>query len=218
MREGVPWSEMHDARRAAANRFGPVFSLPVRRRAHREAARHLAAGARVLDVGAGDRRAGARLAGLVSGLEYLSCDVDPAGGHDFASVEDAPSGLDGALLLEVIEHLSLDEGLALLRLLRDRLRPGGVIVATTPNVAHPWAYLRDASHVTPYAHDELSGVLALAGFEVVDLFRLYHAPWLWSLLRRWLVAPFHRLFSVDFAPGIGAVARRPAGSGTSGPT
>jgi SAM-dependent methyltransferase len=201
--DALPWSDLYVARRAAAKRFGSVFSLPVRPRANRVAARHLAPGARVLDVGAGDRRAGERL----KGLDYLSCDVDPAGGHDFASVDDAPGDLDGALLFEVIEHLPLEDGLVLLRGIHDRLRPGGTLIVTTPNIAHPWAYLRDATHVTPYAHDELAGVLALAGFEVVDLFRLYHAPWAWSLLRRWLVAPFHRLFSVDFASGIGAVAR-----------
>ena len=201
------WSDLYAARRAAAERFDSLFRLPLRKRIHREAARDLPHGARVLDVGAGDRRVGERLAALRPDLAYESVDVDPAGGHDHASLADAPPGYDGALLLEVIEHLSLPDGLALLREIRGRLRPGGVLVVSTPNIGHPWAYLRDATHVTPYAHDELAGVLSLAGFEVTALFRLFHSSWLRSVLRRGLAAPFHRVLGVDFAPGIGAVAR-----------
>jgi 2-polyprenyl-3-methyl-5-hydroxy-6-metoxy-1,4-benzoquinol methylase len=206
---GLPWSEIHAARRDAERRFGTLFRLPVRARIHREIAGRLAAGSRVLDVGAGDRRTGERLASLVPGLDYRSADVDPAGGHDFASLEDAPADFDAVLLLEVVEHLELEDALALLRVARGRLRPGGLLAVSTPNVAHPWAYLRDATHRTPFAHDELAGVLALAGFRVDSLVRLYHAPWLWSVLRRALLAPLHRLFAVDFAPGIGALAVRP---------
>jgi 2-polyprenyl-3-methyl-5-hydroxy-6-metoxy-1,4-benzoquinol methylase len=207
MAESPVWSEIHAARRAAAARFGPLFRLPVRTRIHREAARVLGHGASVLDVGAGDRRVRDRLAALVPDLRYASLDPDPAGGHDHASLEGAAEAYDAILLLEVLEHLPLGDGLALLRRLHERLRPGGLLVASTPNVAHPWAYLRDATHVTPYAHDELAGVLALAGFEVESLFRLYHAPWLRSVLRRVLAAPVHRLLGVDFAPGVGALAR-----------
>ncbi len=203
------WSELYAARRAAAERFGSLFELPIRKRIHREAARVLSSGARVLDVGAGDRRAGERLTALVPDLVYESVDVDPTGGHDHASLEASPRDFDGVLLFEVIEHLSLDSGRVLLGEIRDHLRPGGFLVASTPNIAHPWAFLRDATHVTPYAHDELSGTLSLSGFEVESLFRLYHSSWLRSLLRRTLAVPFHRLLGVDFAPGIGVVARRP---------
>ena len=45
MTPGLPWSEIHAARRDAERRFGSLFRLPVRARIHREIASCLATGA-----------------------------------------------------------------------------------------------------------------------------------------------------------------------------
>jgi SAM-dependent methyltransferase len=156
----IPWSELYAARREAEARFGTLFRLPVRPRILRVAAGVIEPGTSVLDVGAGDRRAGDRLAALVPGVVYRSMDPDPRGAHDFADLAEAPHDFDAALLLEVLEHLELEDGLELLREIREHVKPGGWLVVSTPNVAHPRAYLRDATHRTPYAHDELAGVLS----------------------------------------------------------
>ena len=118
--EPVSWGALYEARRAAASRFGTLFQLPVRARILREVVPRLSPGARVLDVGAGDRRVRDRLASHVSGLEYVSVDPDPSGEHDFASIDEAPSGFDAVLLLEVIEHLTVEDGLGLLGAIRGR--------------------------------------------------------------------------------------------------
>ena len=114
---------------------------------------------------------------------------------------------------EVIEHVSLEDGLELLDALRRRLRPGGRLVLTTPNVFVSGQFHRDATHRTAFAYDELGGALLAAGFapEGLDLYRVYNDGLLGKLAHRVLFYPWHRALGVDFAPSIAAVASRPSG-------
>ncbi|MBI4575183.1 MAG: methyltransferase domain-containing protein [Planctomycetes bacterium] len=199
------WAQLYASRRAARDRFGAVWALPLRRR-HTEVAMEWLGSARsVLEVGAHDRRLAAWLAQVRPGVEYHSSDPDPSFPHDYPSLEAVDRRFGAVWLFEVIEHLGLEEGLALLERLRGLLEPGAPLVLSTPNVHHPSAFLHDATHRTAYAHDELAGVLTLAGYEVRALYRLYQAPWLWRCLRRGLAGPLHRLLGVDYARGICAV-------------
>ena len=52
------WSEQYKLRREAARRFGRIFALPIVRRVRDVLLECVADGARVLEVGAGDRRNG----------------------------------------------------------------------------------------------------------------------------------------------------------------
>jgi len=82
------------------------------------------------------------------------------------------------------------------------------VVLTTPNTFYPPAYLRDSTHRTPFCYDELGGLLLRHGFELTGVFRLYHAPFVWKVLRRGLLAPLHRVLGIDFARQIAIVGRR----------
>ena len=99
------------------------------------------------------------------------------------------------------------------------MAPEGALVVSTPNVFCPGRFLRDATHVTPYAWDELGGALLLAGFEVEGLYRVVPGSFSRrigkSLIaraihdlsdRRTLIAPLGRGLGIDHAPSIAGLA------------
>jgi 2-polyprenyl-3-methyl-5-hydroxy-6-metoxy-1,4-benzoquinol methylase len=202
----LSWSELNDRRREVRERWPTIWRLPVIPRAARHAAAQVRPGDRVLDVGASDGRFGRK---LPEGARYETLDVDPrvpADHRDLASVADG--SFDVVACFETVEHLGLDEAFDLLRGIARVLRPGGLLFLSTPNVHHPWSYLRSATHRTPFCYDELGGLLALAGLPVERLFRCHHESVLKRVLRP-LALPLHLVLGVDYAKGILAVARRP---------
>lgn len=199
------WSTQYAARRRVAARFPTVWHLPLVSKLARVFAAHVPASARVLDVGAGGRAAAA----LLPGRTYLSLDPDPAGAHDHRRLEDVSGPLDAILLLEVVEHLTPPAAEDLLRDLAARLEPGGVLVVSTPNTHHPPAYLRDATHVTPWAYDELGGLVERCGLELRLVARVYNDAFLRKIARRYLFGWLFRLLGLDFARQIVVVAARP---------
>ena len=208
--EPLRWSELYAARRAAAGRWPSVFGLRVEKTPGRVVASVCSPGARVLDVGAGTGALREALARHAPGARYVGLDPDPGTPHDLRALTQVTEPVDVAAVLEVIEHLTLDDGLALLRAVRAQLVPGGACVVSTPAIQTPGRFLRDATHQTPYAHDELAGVCTLAGFTVERLVRTWNAPALARAFRLWIAAPVHRYLGVDFAHSVCAVARRPA--------
>ena len=128
------WSEQHGRRREVARRFPARCRLPVIRRASRVVLAEIASGARVLEVGAGDRRLEKRL----GEVRYASVDPDPAGEHDWARVDDVPedASWDAILCFELVEHLPAADLPDFLAALSRRLAPGGTLYVSTPNIAH----------------------------------------------------------------------------------
>lgn len=199
----MSWGKQYAARKRIAARYKTVFRVPIEKRLADLLARVVPADARVLDVGAGDGQA----KGWLPGRAYVSVDPDPQAGADHADVDAVAGPFDAILFLEVIEHLSAEAALDTLQKLRALLAPGGVLVVSTPNTFHPPAYLRDATHVTPFCYDELGGILEVAGFEVTQLARVYNDAIWRKLLRRYLLGWLFRLLTLDFAPQVVAVAR-----------
>jgi SAM-dependent methyltransferase len=85
----------------------------------------------------------------------------------------ATGSLDGASLIEVIEHIVAAE--ALVAELARVIRPGGWLVVTTPNVVHlsyRWRALtghppkQEGYHYRFFTRDTLAGIFADAGFRV----------------------------------------------------
>jgi methionine biosynthesis protein MetW len=108
--------------------------------------RHIAPGARCLDVGCGDGHALGPWA-LARNLQYVGVDIarsaveaTRARGLEAHLVEDSgrlplpDNSFDAAVSLEVIEHLFQPE--ATIREALRVVKPGGVVIATTPNVAY----------------------------------------------------------------------------------
>ncbi len=205
----LSWSLLYRHRRSVADRFGKVFQLPLAKRVRDVLLDQVAPQAAVLEVGAGDRGMREHLLCL-PGVTYESMDIDPAGGHDYTSLQQIDRSYDVVVSLEVIEHLPLEEMTAWLKRLAELLKPEGRLVLSTPNTFYPPAYLRDATHRTPLCYDELGGLVEMAGLRVEKIVRIYNDP-LWRYVaRRWLFGWLFRLIGIDFARQIVLVARKTA--------
>ncbi|MEN8152260.1 MAG: methyltransferase domain-containing protein, partial [Planctomycetota bacterium] len=130
----VSWSELYARRKETNRRFPSLHRLPTVRRAIRLAEPLVGDGVRILEVGGGPNPRAARLASSVRDATVVTVDPDPAAAADHATVDDAEGPFDLALCLETIEHLSLEDGRALLEAVRERMAPGGSLLVSTPNV------------------------------------------------------------------------------------
>lgn len=170
----------------------------------------LRSGMRILDVGAGDRRMEKEAKGMYPDILYKSMDVDRTLSHDYYSLNDIDEQFDLIILFEVIEHLELEEGVEMLGRLRELLFNGGRLIISTPNLYNPSQFWYDATHKTAYSYEELGGIVLSEGFEVLGIYRTFHASFLKYLLRLTLFYPLHRVLNVDFAKSILIMASRKA--------
>lgn len=111
---------------------------------------HFPAGARVLDVGAGSGALSARL--ISRSFEVLATDIDLTGfrascpatvwdaSNEQAPLPAEPGSFDGVCAVEIIEHV--ENPLATLRNLKRMLKPGGVLILSTPHILHPRSRLK----------------------------------------------------------------------------
>lgn len=97
---------------------------------------------------------------------------------------------DAVTLWEVVEHLL--EPVSELRRLRERLRPGGVLMLSTPNAGHwqavrapeRWAGYRPPAHLVLLTADSLRLTLEHTGFERIQVWKTAPLPPLPEPLRR----------------------------------
>lgn len=177
-------------------------------------AAHVAAALRscgsVLDVGAGDRawEALLRRAGVTAA--YRSCDTETAHEHDERDFLAVREPVDAILMLDLLEHLDADTGVAFVEHAAQRLAPGGVLVLSTPNPAHPTSYqASDFTHVRPWPAADLRGLCLAVGLTDVAVHRIQHVVSRSHAARLPLQRLVARLLGVDPADHLLVVARRP---------
>lgn len=204
----ISWSMLYRFRRDAARRLGPVYSLPIAKRASDILRRTARSGFRILEVGAGDRRMQAKLESTCGKVYYESLDIDPHGDHDYHDLSEVTAKYDLVFAFEVIEHLPLDAIIPWLQSLHQHTRDGGTLLLSTPNTFYPPAYLRDATHRTPLCYDELASLCTAAGWHVDRMYRIYHEPVHRALVRRYLFGWLFRLLGLDFARQIVLVGHK----------
>jgi O-antigen chain-terminating methyltransferase len=121
------------------------------------------------------------------GIEARGIDVDPAmvarcreaglaveQADALAHLEGRPDrGLGGIFCAQVIEHLSPEALIALVRLAHQKLRSGGVLLCETPNPAcltvFSGAFYVDLSHVKPIHPEAARFVVEAAGFRDIEI-------------------------------------------------
>lgn len=206
----VDYSDYYHHLEELYERYPRIWGLKLIKRPSWLLSRLIRPGMRVLDVGASDRRMGEKIRATHPDIVYKSMDVDRGFHHDFYSLDDIHELFDLIVLFEVIEHLDLEDGVRLLGRLGELLAEDGRIIVSTPNIHHPHRYFHNATHKTPYMYSELAGVMMRCGYEIIDIYRTYSAPFFGYLFRMTLFYPLHRILDVDFAHSIVVLARKRA--------
>lgn len=145
----------------------------------RAIARHLKAGAPVVDVGCGTGGMAARLPTgyAVTGLDLAPEAVAFCKERGMTRLAQADAGhlplaavvAEGVLLLDVLYHTGVPDRAAVLREAHRILRPGGLVVLNVP--AYQWLYSSHdvAVHTAHrFTRGEINGLLREAGLEVVE--------------------------------------------------
>ncbi len=138
-----------------------------------------------------------------------------------------PGSLGAVFSAHVAEHLQLDDLISMIELARDKLKPGGVFIAETPNPASLIvlgnSFILDPTHVWPLHPSLFAFLCETAGFRDVRLALYspasdYHLPtvdagdgppWAQELAQS-VTAGFARLNDVLFGPQEYAVTARTA--------
>lgn len=149
------------------------------------------------------------------GITYHSLDIDPEGDHDYYDWPEVNQLFDVIFAFEVVEHLTTADLPQLFCKMSSKLKPGGTLILSTPNIYYPPAYLRDVTHCTPLCFDELGGLVEAAGLSVNRIVRIYNDPMHRIVLRRVLFGWLFRMLGIDFARQIVLIARKPAESATA---
>lgn len=99
-------------------------------------------------------------------------DVHCGDGADF--LKNRVDCYDVILIMDVLEHLLVDESLALLAAAKSRLTPDGILVVQVPNALCPMNVYRylDITHERSYTTRSLAQSLRLSGFSSMSFFPL----------------------------------------------
>jgi SAM-dependent methyltransferase len=204
----MTWGEQLHWRGKIHSQYPEIWDLRIVRKRLPFILRYLRDGESVLEIGAFDRSLGERLRRYYPRILYKSLDIDPSYQHDYTSFEEVREKFDMVLLFEVIEHLDWKGGREMVAKIFEILKPSGRVILTTPNVYTPGQYWKDVSHRTAYHYEELGGLFLSQQFEIVEICRLFNAPFLQFLIKTFLLLPIFRFLGIDFTKSILLVARK----------
>ena len=202
------WSGLFSNRDRIHKRFPEVWDIPLIKKRSHLIKGILRDGMNLLDIGAGMKGMKAEIENLGIKISYKSMDVDKTNVHDYYDVNAIQEKFDAILMFEVIEHMSLQNGLDLLKKLHAITNDRGIIILSTPNIFNPARYMRDATHQTFYAYDELCGLLNIAGFGIKDVYRSYNDAFHRYLLKVYVFGWLFRFLGIDYAYSIFVVGEK----------
>lgn len=164
-------------------------------------------GGRVLDFGCGAKKPLQAWLGLDDN-HYFTCDSDPGGNFSFSDPRSIPDNemFDIITANQVLEHLTFDDGIAVVKELARHLKPGGIFQIGVPNQSHPTRYLSSPVHVTPWNYLNLCAVIEMAGLDpaVVRRHNKFPPP---NIIMRPLINYLCRTFRIDWADAIYVVGK-----------
>jgi SAM-dependent methyltransferase len=143
------------------------------------------AGTGVVDVGPGRgewlallRDAGVPASGVDANSDFVDAararGLDVVHGDAVAHLHDrSPDSVDVVTAFHVIEHLNVDELLALLAAARHVLRPGGCVLLETPNPTNlqmgACDFYNDPTHRSPLPPDLTEYLVSASGFDEIEV-------------------------------------------------
>lgn len=205
----LDWSQIILYRDLIHGRYRKIWHIPLIKRQFSLLDKNIRPGMRILDVGAGERGMEDKIVKKYAGVLYRSMDIDRRFPRDCYSLDDIDEKFDLALLLDVIEHLELEDGVQMLQRINELLVDGGMLIINTPNIFNPNRFWLDATHKAAYSYEELGGILLSQGFDVMEIYRYtYNDSFLKYFLRLTLFYPLHRILNVDFAKSIMILAQK----------
>ncbi len=208
MSEEISWSKLFEYRDKFHKQYPEVWDLKILRKRFPFILKNIKEGEKILDVGAYDRAIESRLKRHLPNILYKSVDIDRQKFHDFYSLDHVNETFDLVFLFEVIEHLTIEEGINVLRKIYNLLNPEGRLILSTPNIFNPGRFWRDASHKQAYCYDELAGILLAQGYEIKEIYRTYNDALHKYLFRVYIMSHIHRYLGIDFAKSILILAQK----------
>ncbi|WP_353932514.1 methyltransferase domain-containing protein [Okeanomitos corallinicola TIOX110] len=121
----------------------------------------------LLDVGAGDLKIMEKFQKAGYSGQYHTQDIGEEFSYNYQNLDVIDHQYDAILCLDVIEHLQLPEGLALIHKMVNLLSPNGVLILQTPNarcVRSP--LISDMTHLHCYNLPDLWTYLTSMGLKV----------------------------------------------------
>lgn len=204
----VSWSTIFRNRADVHKIYPDIWDLKIVRKRLPFMLKYIKDGEKILDIGASSRDLEMRIKKHRPQIVYKSMDIDREQFHDFYAMEEIQESFDVIFLFEVIEHLSLEEGMRLLQRIYGLLNAGGRLILTTPNTFNPGRFWRDATHRVAYCYDELGGLLLGQDFKIKGMYRTYNDALHRYLFRVYAMSPLHRYLGIDFAKSILVVAEK----------
>jgi len=167
---------------------------------------------RLLEIGAGDLSNQEKLNSVGFLGQYESLDIGDEFQYTYKTWSEVQGMFNGILLLDVIEHLPLTEGLELSHECHSRLQNQGVLIVQTPNARSIRSPLStDMTHVQGYNIQDLWAYLTLMGFQVQG-HRVQFLPERMNIFyrirytfARWIIT---RILGLDYADNILLIAQR----------
>jgi SAM-dependent methyltransferase len=204
----IEWSKLFSAREKIHKRYRSIWNVPLIKKRSALLRRILKDDMSLLDIGAFTKGTKAEINKIGIKIDYKSMDLDHNIEHDFYNIEDVKEQFDVVALFEVIEHMPFKEGWELLKRSRDIVKDDGIIVVSTPNVFHPSRFFTTSTHKAFYMYDELAGLIEMAGFEIIDLYRSFNDAFHRYVLKVYVFDFLFRFLSIDYAYSIFVVGRK----------
>ena len=208
MNENISWKRLFEYRDEIHRRYPKIWNLKILRKRFPLMLEYIQDGNNILDIGASNRNFEHRIKSHFPKVVYKSMDIDRNQYHDFYSLDEINETFNVILLIEVIEHMELEEGLKMLTKIHALLKEKGCLIITTPNIFNPSQFWRDATHKVAYCYDELGGILLKKGFKIVAIFRTYNDAFHKFIFRVYFMAYLHRYLGIDFTKSILIVAQK----------
>lgn len=207
--ESIQYNELMQHRAECVRLYGSILQVP-RAAGPYEECRRLYKGGRVLDVGAGVDQPLKRYLKLGDDL-YFSMDNDPGAQFSFKSPAEVPPDFKFGLIVmnQVLEHLTINDGVESLRGLFPLLEPGGSLLISIPNALHPNRYHSNVTHLTNWPYVDLYGLLNVLGYRVTGVLRSNKWKQPRNPLRRWVLNIVCEELRVDWCDTIIVEAQRP---------